>query len=118
MRWARSESCVWGLGGRSSRRLSPSFRVGPLLLDPTAVRLPRTGGLPRKVSTSRTDPQSSPDDPVAAAAQIALLVDVAPPPREGHVRVAQIAYLSPCPLFTVWLKSPCHAAEAPESPIR
>jgi hypothetical protein len=72
------------------QRLSPSFRIGPVLLDPSAVRLPKTSGLPQdQAFTARTDPQSWRDDPIAAATQTALLPDVAPVLREGYVRVAK-----------------------------
>ncbi len=78
------------------QRLSPSFRVGPVLLDPTTVRLPKTSGLPQdQAFTARTDPQSWRDDPISAATQTALLPDTAPVLREGYVRVATSDQKSP-----------------------
>ncbi len=72
------------------QQLSPSFRIGPVLVDPSTVQLPKTSGLPQdQAFTSRIDPQAWRDDPIAAATQTALLPDVAPMLREGYVRVAK-----------------------------
>jgi hypothetical protein len=69
------------------RRLSPSFRVGPVLVDPTTVRLPKITALPKnQVFTARTDETTWADATIAAATQDALLPDEPPLFREGYVR--------------------------------
>jgi hypothetical protein len=68
--------------------LVPTFRVGPVLVDPAAVRVPKTTGLPKQqVFTSRPDPASWRDDPIAAATQDALLPLAAAVVREGYLRI-------------------------------
>ena len=68
--------------------LMPTFRVGPVLLDPSAVRVPKTTGLPKQqVFTARPDPATWHDDPIAAATQDALLPPAAAVVREGYVRI-------------------------------
>ena len=69
-------------------RIAPSFRVGPVLVDPGTVRLPRVGGFdPQQVFTRRTDPQTWRDDPIAAASGQALLPDAPAEAHEGYLRV-------------------------------
>jgi hypothetical protein len=71
-------------------RLSPSFRIGPVLVDPSAVRLPMITGLgDRQTFTRRDTPLSWRDDPIVAATQTAFLPE--PPARlqEGWIRVVQ-----------------------------
>jgi hypothetical protein len=69
--------------------LMPTFRVGPVLVDPAAVRVPKTTGLPKnQVFTARPDPASWRDDPIAAATQDALLPAAPAVVREGYLRVA------------------------------
>ena len=68
--------------------LTPTFRVGPVLVDPAAVRVPKTTGLPKgQVFTARPDPASWHDDPITAATQDALLPTVPAVVREGYLRV-------------------------------
>jgi hypothetical protein len=68
--------------------LMPTFRVGPALVDPSAVRVPKTTGLPKQqVFTARPDPASWRDDPIAAATQDALLPTAAAVVREGYLRI-------------------------------
>jgi hypothetical protein len=68
--------------------LMPTFRVGPVLVDPSAVRVPKTTGLPKQqVFTARPDPASWRDDPIAAATQDALLPTEAAVVREGYLRI-------------------------------
>lgn len=72
----------------SLKLLMPTFRVGPVLVDPAAVRVPKTTGLPKEqVFTARPDPASWRDDPVSAATQDALLPTAAAVVREGYLRV-------------------------------
>jgi hypothetical protein len=74
------------------QQLSPSFRVGPVLVDPTTVRLPKITALPKdQVFTARTDEITWHDDVIAAATQDALLPDDPPLLREGYVRAQQSA---------------------------
>ncbi|RZS86835.1 hypothetical protein EV189_2251 [Motilibacter rhizosphaerae] len=70
-------------------RLSPSVRVGPVLLDPGEVRLPRVAALGQdQVLTSREGALGWRDDAILAATQSALLPDRASVLREGWIRVA------------------------------
>jgi hypothetical protein len=68
--------------------LMPTFRVGPVLVDPSAVRVPKSTGLPKQqVFTARPDPASWHDDPIAAATQDALLPTAPAVVREGFLRI-------------------------------
>ena len=70
--------------------LSPSFRFGPVLVDPTTVRLPKVTGLdPAQEFTRRDTPISWRDDPITAATQTAYLPDQPTTLQEGWIRVAQ-----------------------------
>lgn len=70
------------------KQLMPTFRVGPVLVDPAAVRVPKTTGLPKdQVFTARPDPASWRDDPISAATQDALLPTAPAVVREGYLRV-------------------------------
>ncbi len=74
------------------QRLSPSFRTGPVLLDPKTVRLPKITALPaNQVLTARTTETSWQDEAIAAATQDALLPDDPPVFREGYIRAQQPA---------------------------
>lgn len=69
-------------------RLSPSFRVGPVLVDPTGIRMPRVTGLgDRQTFTRRTAPLTWRDDAILAASQTALLPDDPAGLQEGWIRV-------------------------------
>jgi hypothetical protein len=70
-------------------RLSPSFRVGPVLTDPTAIRMPKVTGLGGEQQFTRRDtPLSWRDDPILAASQAALLPDAPAVVQEGWIRVS------------------------------
>ena len=70
------------------KRLLPSFRIGPALVDPKTVRVPKSTGLPKEqVFTFRPDPASWEDDTIAAATQDALLPTDPAVVREGYLRV-------------------------------
>jgi len=74
------------------QQLSPSFRTGPVLLDPKTVRLPKITALPvNQVFTARSTETSWQDDTIAAATQDALLPDDPPVLREGYLRAQQPA---------------------------
>lgn len=68
--------------------LSPSVRVGPVLLDPGEVRLPRVAALDEhQVFTRREGPLGWRDDPILAATQAALLPETPTTAQEGWIRV-------------------------------
>ncbi|CCK31822.1 hypothetical protein BN159_7443 [Streptomyces davaonensis JCM 4913] len=70
-------------------RLSPSVRIGPVLLDPGDVRLPLVAALgDRQRLTTREGPLGWRDDAILAATQAALLPERACVLREGWIRVA------------------------------
>lgn len=67
-------------------RIVPSFRFGPVLVDPTTVRLPRVSALPTGQGwASRDTPTSWRDDPIVAATSTARLPDRPAIAREGWV---------------------------------
>jgi hypothetical protein len=69
-------------------RLSPSVRVGPVLIDPGDVRLPLVAALgDRQTLTTREGPLGWRDDPIFAATQSAVLPDRTSTLREGWIRV-------------------------------
>jgi hypothetical protein len=71
-------------------KLSPSFRIGPALVDPKTVRLPKITALPKNQAfTARITETTWHDDTIAAATQTALLPDDPPLFREGYIRVQQ-----------------------------
>jgi hypothetical protein len=73
----------------SLKILSPTFRVGPALTDPAAVRLPKATGLPaQQVLTRRSDPTTWQDDPIAVVTTDALLPDAPAVTLEGWLRAA------------------------------
>lgn len=74
------------------QQLSPSFRTGPVLLDPKTVRMPKITALPaNQVFTARDTETTWHDDTIAAATQDALLPDLPPVLREGYIRAQQPA---------------------------
>lgn len=71
-------------------RLSPSFRFGPVLVDPAVVRLPLVTGLGDKQTWTRRDtPLTWRDDPITAATQTAYLPEQPATLQEGWIRVVQ-----------------------------
>ncbi len=68
--------------------LMPSVRVGPLLVDPSEIRLPLVASLgDRQTFTRRTGPLTWRDDPIVAATQTALLPRLPHEAQEGWIRV-------------------------------
>jgi hypothetical protein len=68
--------------------LMPSVRVGPLLVDPSEIRLPLVASLgDRQTFTRRTGPLTWRDDPIVAATQAALLPRLPHEAQEGWIRV-------------------------------
>jgi hypothetical protein len=69
--------------------MAPSARVGPVLVDPAQVRLPKVSAFPKKqIFTRRATPSTWKDDPILAATQTALLPDLPHEVQEGYIRIA------------------------------
>lgn len=74
---------------RALGKLVPSVRVGPVLVDPSEIRLPLVHLLgDKQVFTRRTGPLTWRDDPILAATQTALLPRTPHEVQEGWIRVA------------------------------
>ncbi len=72
------------------RKLVPSVRVGPVLVDPAEIRLPLVNLLGDKQTfTRRTGPLSWKHDPIVAATQTAYLPRTPHEAQEGWVRVSE-----------------------------
>jgi hypothetical protein len=77
-------------------RIVPSVRVGPLLIDPADVRLPKIHVLGETQSfIRRTGPLTWREDPIVAATQAALLPRLPHEVQEGWVRVTPEDEASP-----------------------
>ena len=71
--------------------MAPSVRVGPVLLEPGQVRLPKVGVFPKEQLWTRRDtPSTWKDDPILAATQTALLPELPSQIEEGWIRVAPV----------------------------
>lgn len=69
--------------------MAPSARVGPVLVDPSQVRLPKISAFPKdQLWTRRDSPGTWKDDPILAATQEALLPDLPHEVQEGWIRIA------------------------------
>jgi len=69
--------------------MSPSVRVGPVLIEPGEVRLPKVSSFPKdQLWTRRDSPSTWRDDPIVAATQAALLPEQPAGIEEGYIRVA------------------------------
>jgi len=72
--------------------IAPSARVGPVLIDPAQVRLPKISSFPKdQLFTRRDTPATWKDDPILAATQEALLPDLPHEVQEGYIRIAPAA---------------------------
>ncbi len=76
------------------QKLLPSFRVGPVLVDPSQIRMPRISAVPdaahgslENTWTRRDTPVSWREDPILAASMAARLVDRPAVAHEGWVRL-------------------------------
>jgi len=70
-------------------KVSPSLRVGPVLVDTDQVRLPKPSVFGTKqVFTRRATPAEWREDPILAATQTALLPDHPAHVQDGYIRVA------------------------------
>ena len=68
--------------------MSPSVRVGPVLVDPSEIRLPLIRAMgPRQRFTRRTGPLTWRDDPITAATMTAYLPRMPHEAQEGWIRV-------------------------------
>ena len=71
------------------KTISPSVRVGPLLVDPSEIRLPLIRAMgPRQRFTRRTGPLTWRDDPITAATMTAYLPRMPHEAQEGWIRVS------------------------------
>jgi len=69
-------------------KVMPSVRVGPVLVDPEEIRLPKVNLLEdRQQFTRRTGPLTWRDDPIVAATQSALLPRMPHEVQEGWIRI-------------------------------
>jgi len=72
------------------KRVIPSVRVGPVLVDPEEIRLPKVNLLGEKQQfTRRTGPLTWRDDPIVAATQSALLPRTPHEFQEGWIRIIE-----------------------------
>jgi hypothetical protein len=76
------------------QKLIPSFRVGPVLVDPSSIRMPRISAVPadtpgglQNTWTRRDTPTTWREDPILAASMAARLVDHPSVAHEGWVRL-------------------------------
>lgn len=70
-------------------RIAPSARVGPVLIDPDKVRLPKIAAFGANQSWTRRDsPITWRDDPILSATQAALLPEGRVTVEEGYIRIA------------------------------
>jgi len=68
--------------------MAPSARIGPVLIDPAQVRLPKISSFPKnQIFTRRDTPATWKDDPILAATQEALLPDLPHEVQEGYIRI-------------------------------
>ena len=74
--------------GKGLKRVIPSVRVGPVLVDPEEIRLPKIHLLGDKQQfTRRTGPLTWRDDPIVSATQSALLPRMPHEFQEGWIRI-------------------------------
>ncbi len=75
-------------------RMAPSARIGPVMIDPDKVRLPRIASFGEDQTWTRRDtPFTWKDDPILAATQTALLPDAPAGIEEGYIRIAATSRL-------------------------
>ena len=71
-------------------RIAPSARIGPVLIDPDKVRLPKIAAFGKDQRwTRRNTPITWRDDPILAATQAAILPDGPVSVEEGWIRVGE-----------------------------
>jgi hypothetical protein len=68
--------------------IAPSVRVGPVLVDPDKIRLPKVSSFPKdQLWTRRDTPNSWKDDPILSATQEALFPTMPANAQEGYIRI-------------------------------
>jgi hypothetical protein len=68
--------------------IAPSARIGPVLIEPGEVRLPKISSFPKEqIWTRRDSPVTWRHDPILAATQTALLPELPAEVQEGYIRV-------------------------------
>jgi hypothetical protein len=69
--------------------MSPSVRVGPVLVDPDKISLPKVSSFPKdQVWIRRDTPSTWKTDPILAATQTALFPEMPSDVQEGYIRIA------------------------------
>jgi hypothetical protein len=70
-------------------KIAPSARIGPVLIDPDKIRLPKIAAYGSDQSWTRRDsPITWRDDPILSATQAALLPEGRVTAQEGYIRLA------------------------------
>lgn len=70
-------------------RIAPSARIGPVIIDPDKVRLPKIAAFgAHQTWTRRDSPITWRDDPILSATQAALLPEGRVSLQEGYIRIA------------------------------
>lgn len=73
------------------RRLVPSLRVGPVLVDPAEIRMPKVAALGEDQSfIRRTGPLTWKEDPIISATSAAMLPRMPHEAQEGWIRVTPV----------------------------
>ena len=73
------------------KRLIPSMRVGPVLVDPAQIRLPKVASFgANQQFTRRTGPLTWRDDPIVAASTAAYLPPMPHEAQDGWIRIAPV----------------------------
>ncbi|CAA9303316.1 MAG: hypothetical protein AVDCRST_MAG61-1220 [uncultured Friedmanniella sp.] len=73
------------------RRLVPSLRVGPVLVDPAEIRMPKVAALGEDQSfLRRTGPLTWKEDPIVSATSAAMLPRMPHEAQEGWIRVSAV----------------------------
>jgi hypothetical protein len=74
---------------RGLARIVPSLRVGPVLVDPAEIRMPKVASMGENQNfIRRTGPLTWRDDPIVAATSAAFLPRIPHESQEGWIRVA------------------------------
>ena len=72
--------------------ISPSVRVGPVLVDPDKISLPKISSFPKdQIWIRRDTPNTWKTDPILAATQTALFPTMPSDVQEGYIRIAPTA---------------------------
>ncbi len=70
------------------KRIMPSLRIGPVLVDPNTIRMPKPVHLGEEQLWTRRDSATTwRDDPIVAATQEAIFPKGSAVAQEGYIRV-------------------------------